>query len=237
MCLQSTFSVVHSVGLFFERILPIFVHFFQMFILNMFILKMFLHNFESDRKQNQIRPKYDPNTTQKQPRNGVGTKRSITKRPMLQNAQLHNAQCNKRPMHQNAQCNKTPNYKTPNVTKRPMQQNAQCNKTPNYKTPNVTKCPMQCNWAFCPITKRPMLQKVHILCEKIFFFQEDLQLFCLSSSESVFCMESTFDLNLYFQENAWRRYSVFLSLKKIQNDLHYLHLNLFFLILNSKEIS
>ena len=156
---------------------------------------------------------------------------------MLQNAQLHNAQCNKRPMHQNAQCNKTPNYKTPNVTKRPMQQNAQCNKTPNYKTPNVTKCPMQCNWAFCPITKRPMLQKVHILCEKIFFFQEDLQLFCLSSSESVFCMESTFDLNLYFQENAWRRYSVFLSLKKIQNDLHYLHLNLFFLILNSKEIS
>ena len=229
MCLQSTFSVVHSVGLFFERILPIFVHFFQMFILNMFILKMFLHNFESDRKQNQIRPKYDPNTTQKQPRNGVGTKRSITKRPMLQNAQLHNAQCNKRPMHQNAQCNKTPNYKTPNVTKRPMQQNAQCNKTPNYKTPNVTKCPMQCNWAFCPITKRPMLQKVHILCEKIFFFQEDLQLFCLSSSESVFCMESTFDLNLYFQENAWRRYSVFLSLKKIQNDLHYLHLNLFFL--------
>ena len=69
MCLQSTFSVVHSVGLFFERILPIFVHFFQMFILNMFILnmfilKMFLHNFESDRKQNQIRPKYDPNTTQ-----------------------------------------------------------------------------------------------------------------------------------------------------------------------------
>jgi len=61
---------------------------------------------------------------------------NITKRPMLQNAQL-----------QNAQCYKTPNYKTPNATKRPMLQNAQSNKTPNVK-------------------KRPMLQKVHILCKK-----------------------------------------------------------------------
>ena len=55
---------------------------------------------------------------------GVDTKRPITKRPMLQNAQ-----------------NKTPNYKTPNATKRLMQQNAQCIKRPNYKTHKCYKTP------------------------------------------------------------------------------------------------
>ena len=42
-------------------------------------------------------------------------------------------------------------YKANSFTKRPMLQTAQCN-TQRYKTPNVTKS--------------PILQKVHILCEK-----------------------------------------------------------------------
>ena len=63
---------------------------------------------------------------------GVDTKRPITKRPILQNAQSYKTPKTKHPI-----TKRLMQHKTPNATKRPMQQNAQPKK--NAQIPKNVK--------------------------------------------------------------------------------------------------